>query len=137
MQADDCAFYSWMYRGKLSVTKPVRLWPVRAVRLSLRACPPNGVVGYRQCHHARKRNHESSQLQHNQTLACHHRGLIALLSASANGNAQSKQGDTPLPQFDVISVKPNNSGGPSPMSISPGRASLTNITLRTLIQVAY
>ena len=64
-------------------------------------------------------------------------GLIALLSASANGNAQCKQGDTPLPQFDVISVKPNNSGGPSPMSISPGRASLTNITLRTLIQVAY
>jgi uncharacterized protein (TIGR03435 family) len=50
---------------------------------------------------------------------------------------QAKPGDASLPQFDVVSVKRNTSGGASPASITPGRASVTNITLRTLIQLAW
>jgi uncharacterized protein (TIGR03435 family) len=40
--------------------------------------------------------------------------------------------------FDVISVKPNDSGnGPSDLRVSPQRFSWTNASLRQLIQVAY
>src|SRR5262245_9931219 len=40
--------------------------------------------------------------------------------------------------FDVASVKPNVSGDePSVPTISPGRFSWTNVSLRQLIQVAY
>src|SRR5262245_38175567 len=63
--------------------------------------------------------------------------VIALLSTATIRAAQSKQAEAALPEFDVVSVKPNVSGGTSPISVTPGRASLTNITLRTLIQVAY
>ena len=39
--------------------------------------------------------------------------------------------------FDVVSVKPNDSSGPSDLKVSPQRVSWTNNSLRQLIQNAY
>lgn len=66
--------------------------------------------------------------------------VIAILLLTPNGNAQAQQAGTAPRQFDVVSIKENVNGGPgrpSPISVTPGRAALTNVSLRTLIQVAY
>lgn len=44
-----------------------------------------------------------------------------------------------LPRFDVVSVKVNDSGGvfPGVPRLTPGRATLTNVSLRQLIQVSH
>ncbi len=54
---------------------------------------------------------------------------LAVLSIAA----QSK----PDLQFDVVSVKPNVSTTPQSLRVTPGRVSVTNVPLRTLIQFAY
>jgi uncharacterized protein (TIGR03435 family) len=71
-----------------------------------------------------------------------HNTLAAVLPLIfiATATAQDKASSTPGLQFDVVSIKQNVNGGPgrpSPISVTPGRASLTNFTLRTLIQFAY
>ena len=67
--------------------------------------------------------------------------VIAILLLTSNGNAQSQQAGAAPRQFDVVSIKENVNGGPgaavSDLRETPGRASLTNVSLRTLIQVAY
>jgi uncharacterized protein (TIGR03435 family) len=53
--------------------------------------------------------------------------IVAVLAAYA----------TAQKTFDVVSVKPNDSRGPSDLKVSPQRFSWTNASLRQLIQVAY
>src|SRR5580692_1816415 len=61
--------------------------------------------------------------------------LLSVIALSAViGAAQDKPA---APQFDVVSIKPNAGTGGSNLKVTPGRATLTNITLRTLIQFAY
>jgi uncharacterized protein (TIGR03435 family) len=53
--------------------------------------------------------------------------VVAILAAYA----------TAQKSFDVVSVKPNDSRGPSDLKVTPQRFSWTNASLRQLIQVAY
>jgi uncharacterized protein (TIGR03435 family) len=45
----------------------------------------------------------------------------------------------PLPRFDVVSIKVNNSGAAFPgfPRLTPGRATMTNVTVRQLIQASH
>lgn len=60
--------------------------------------------------------------------------FTAMIFISGIAAAQSA---APDPQFDVVSVKPNTGNVRQSMSVTPGRAALTNIALKTLIQFAY
>jgi uncharacterized protein (TIGR03435 family) len=60
--------------------------------------------------------------------------LTGVILTSGIAAAQSPPAD---PQFDVMSVKPNTGNGPQSMRVTPGRAAVTNIPLKTLIQFAY
>jgi len=63
--------------------------------------------------------------------------LVALIAGSAALAAQAPQ-SPPAPEFEVASIKPNNSGdGRVMMQVQPGRYMATNVTLRLLIRNAY
>ena len=63
--------------------------------------------------------------------------LVALIAGSAALAAQTPQ-SAPAPEFEVASIKPNNSGdGRVMMQVQPGRYMATNVTLRLLIRNAY
>jgi len=62
-------------------------------------------------------------------------GIVAALGAISPGRAAQVP---PNPEFEVASIKPNNSGGRgSTMGVQPGRYTATNVTLRALILNAY
>ena len=62
---------------------------------------------------------------------------VALLAGGASLVAQTPQ-RAPTPEFEVASIKPNNSGdGRVMMQVQPGRYQATNVTLRLLIRNAY
>ena len=66
--------------------------------------------------------------------------LVALVAGSAALAAQTPQTpqSAPAPEFEVASIKPNNSGdGRVMMQVQPGRYQATNVTLRLLIRNAY
>jgi uncharacterized protein (TIGR03435 family) len=50
----------------------------------------------------------------------------------------AQQAVTPRPQFEVVSIKPNNSGGPERyIRPSPGRLAIVNMTVKNLLRTAY
>jgi uncharacterized protein (TIGR03435 family) len=62
---------------------------------------------------------------------------LAIVLGVAHTSAQSAQ--TQVPTFEVASIKPNKSGFGSPQRVDmqSDRVSIVNVTLRTLIRVAY
>jgi len=63
--------------------------------------------------------------------------FVVLLAGGAALAAQTPQ-SSPAPEFEVASIKPNNSGdGRVMMQVQPGRYMATNVTLRLLIRNAY
>ncbi len=60
--------------------------------------------------------------------------VAGILPAAQIALAQATPG---IPQFDVVSVKPNVGNGQQNLRVSPGRVAVTNVPLKTLIQFAY
>jgi uncharacterized protein (TIGR03435 family) len=67
-------------------------------------------------------------------------GLLLLWISALTGIASPQEiqrGSEKPPAFEVVSVKPNNSGGPIRVAGTPGRYSATSITANQLIMAAY
>ena len=65
--------------------------------------------------------------------------VARLVSSERQASAPKPAAEAPLPRFQVVSIKVNNSGSalPGVPRLTPGRATVTNISLSTLIQASY